>query len=497
MTETQYLTKSRYTDGLICKKLLWFEAFDPVEFQEPDPGSPVDVGITIGKQAHSMFPNGVSIDAKPWEHDIAVADTVGLMEDSSIPAIFEAAFEFENIRIRVDVLERLRDGSWGLREVKSSTRVKPEPVDDAAIQFYVLNNLDIDVSSIELVHVNNEYVRGSGEINWEQFFKRTNISEDVMGLMVDLETEVKEQKAVLSNKSEPIIQPGPHCPDDCPYWERCTAAKPDDWIYYLPRLHKNKFNDLVSKGYERISKIPDDYQLTTAQDRMRDVVKSGQPYISPNLSFSLDKFGPPAVYLDFEAMNPAIPIYEGTSPYQRVLFQWSLHAIDTNNELNHCEFLAKHDVDPRQAFADSLLAAVSQFEGPVIVYSPYEKTSLKELGSALPNQADDLDQIILRLSDLLPVVRDNVYLQEFNGSFSIKSIGPALVKNLGYDDLGSVQDGQSAAIAFQRLATNDLSPGESADEIRRDLLDYCKLDTLAMVEVHRALNALMSSAKQN
>ena len=139
----QHLTKSRYVAGLQCLRRLWLQVHEPLPYEEPAPGSPMDIGQEIGRKAHLLFPGGALIDEEPWEHKEAVARTNALMIDAGVPAIFEAAFEFDGIRIRVDVLERLAQGNWGLREVKSSTSPKDYYFDDIALQAYVLKGASV------------------------------------------------------------------------------------------------------------------------------------------------------------------------------------------------------------------------------------------------------------------------------------------------------------------------------------------------------------------
>lgn len=206
MRENPYLTKSRYVDGLVCPKLLWLGWHEPTPYEEPEPGSPAAVGIEIGKHAQKLFQGGVLVEAPPWEHEKAVTQTKELMEDPTVSALFEAAFEYENIRVRVDVLERVASDLWGIREVKSGTSVKPEHVDDAAIQFFVLQGLGLDIQSVELVHVNKDYVLGGDGINWLEYFNRTDISQNVSALMVDIEDQIADQFAVLHNPDVPSIQ---------------------------------------------------------------------------------------------------------------------------------------------------------------------------------------------------------------------------------------------------------------------------------------------------
>ena len=160
MPSAVYLTKSRYTAGLQCLRRLWLNVHEPAEWDEPEFGSSKDIGLEIGRMAHLLFPGGVLVNEKPWEHAAAVVRTGALMADRSVPAIFEAAFEHSGMRVRVDVLERLPRGYWGMREVKSSGGVKEHHFDDVAVQFHVLRAAGVRLSSIDILHVNKDYVRG-------------------------------------------------------------------------------------------------------------------------------------------------------------------------------------------------------------------------------------------------------------------------------------------------------------------------------------------------
>ena len=158
---SQHLTKSRYIAGLQCLRRLWLIDHEPAQYEEPAPGTPLDIGRDIGRKAHLLFPGGLLVDEPPWCHAQAVSRTAALMRDEHVPGIFEAAFEYDNIRIRVDVLERLAQGTWGLREVKSSGGPKDHYYDDIALQAFVLEGTGVAVSSIELLHVNTAYARPS------------------------------------------------------------------------------------------------------------------------------------------------------------------------------------------------------------------------------------------------------------------------------------------------------------------------------------------------
>ena len=184
---------------------------------------------------------------------------------------------------------------------------------------------------------------------------------------------------------------------------------------------------------------------------------------------------------------PPIPLYEGTWPYQTIPFQWSLHTLAGDGTLRHRDFLAAGDRDPRRAFAKTLVEALAGLDAPIIVYSSYEQTRLKELAATFADLRDALEAIIARLVDLLPIVRSAVYFPDAGFSNSIKSVGPALCPDFTYDDLTDIADGLAASAAFLRMASGNLAAPEEADRVRNALLAYCRRDTLAMVEVHRAL----------
>jgi predicted RecB family nuclease len=453
----------------------------------------MDIGQDIGCKARLLFSGGATVDEEPWQHAQAVARTTTLMGDKSIPAIFEAAFEYDAIRIRVDLLERLDGDAWGLREVKSSTGLKDHYLDDLALQAFVLKGVGVPVTSVELVHVNSAYVRGPGGICWADFFTRLDVGDAVATRLIDLPCRLPAMRDCLRVADQPYAEPGEQCgtPHGCEFWDRCTADKPADWISYLPRLSQARASELKTRGIEAISAIPSDFPLTSKQAIIRDATATGRPYVSPDLAHLLLGCGPPACYLDFEAMMPPIPLYEGTRPYQTIPFQWSLHAVTRGGELSHREFLAEAGADPRRRFAETLVVALHAFDGPIIVYSAYEQTRLRELAREFADLGESLNAIIARLVDLLPIVRAAVYFPEFDFNNSIKSVAPALCPGFGYDDLEDIADGAAASAAFLQLASSCVTDLEEADRLRAALLAYCQRDTLAMVRVHRALMGLV------
>jgi hypothetical protein len=491
MANKIYLTKSRYTAGLQCLRRLWLNVHEPAGWDEPELGSVEDIGLEIGRMAHGLFPEGVLVEEPPWEHAKAVTRTAALMADRSVPAIFEAAFEHSGVRIRVDVLERLPRGYWGLREVKSSGELKEHHYDDVAVQVHVLRGAGIRVSSIEILHVNKKYVRGQKGVSWPKFFRRVDVKAEAKKRLAGIETRLKRQLGCLSRTQAPKVEPDAHChsPYSCEHWESCTASKPADWVFYMPHLSAPRRAELKALGIESISAIPDDFGLSPRQALIRDVTRSRKPSVGSDLPERLRGFGPPAFYLDFEAFLPAVPLYPGTRPYQTIPFQWSLHHVDSRGTVTHQEFLGDGDTDPRRSFAETLLASLSGTKLPVIVYSSYEQARLTELAILFPRLAKPIRSVVRRLADLLPVIRSCVYHPDFDFSSSIKAAAPALCPDVTYDDLEEIADGNAASTAFWLMASGRADAAMSA-QLDRSLRAYCHRDTWAMVRLHQVLNAL-------
>jgi uncharacterized protein DUF2779 len=218
---------------------------------------------------------------------------------------------------------------------------------------------------------------------------------------VDLPGRLPALRDCLGMIELPDAEPGSQCatPYACEFWDRCTADKPTDWIRYLPRLSQASASELEARGIESISAIPAGYPPTAKQAIIRDAIASRRPYVAPDLACLLRACGPPTCYLDFEAMMPPIPLYEGTRPYQTIPFQWSLHTTTGDGTICHREFLAKGDQDPRRRFAETLIEALETFDAPIIVYSTYEQTRLNKLAEGFPALRASLHAIIARLVD--------------------------------------------------------------------------------------------------
>jgi hypothetical protein len=293
----------------------------------------------------------------------------------------------------------------------------------------------------------------------------------------------------LRQPQPPAIRPSRHCfqPYDCEFWQNCTESKPKDWVFYLPRLSASSFNRLELAGVESMRGVPANFRLTPTQQRVVDVAKSGKVFRSSALAEALAIMEPPIGYLDFEAFNPAIPLYPGTSPYEQIPFQWSLHHDGGAGVLAHADFLADGAIDPRREFTESLLTAVEGVRGPITVWSSFEARVIGELVQLFPDLADRLGAVSARIIDLLPIVRTNVAHPAFHGSYSMKAVAPAIAPDIVYN--GDINNGSEASAAFYRIVADSILTAEARSGLRSALLKYCSIDSAALARIHQWLKA--------
>jgi CRISPR/Cas system-associated exonuclease Cas4 (RecB family) len=482
------LSKSKFLSGLQCHKRLYMEIHTPGLATQPNAATKaiLDMGTEIGELARQRLSGGVLVDINHRHAAEALKRTQELVNDPSVPAIFEGAFIYEQVLIRVDILERVcsaEDGtvSWRLIEVKSSTRVKEIHIEDLAVQAYVLAGAGIQLVGTCLMHINTQYVYDGKTLDLAQLFAVHDLSDHVRARQVKVITRLAEMKAMLASPVPPDVEPSGHCqsPYECPFWDSCTKEKPARWIFHLPGGAQT-FQSLAKLGVTTIDDIPAGFHLSINQRRMRDNVE----WMSPRLKGTLETVRYPVHHLDFETFMPAIPKFPHTRPYQTIPTQWSNHVESGNGDIRHDEYLCPDPKDPREELVVALLESLGQ-DGSICVYSGYERAILERLAELLPILRSELQRVMTRLWDLFPVIRDHYYHPAFEGSYSIKSVLPAVVPSLSYGDL-EIQEGAMAAQIYYHMVFDETDLMEKA-RMKDALMHYCGRDTLAMVELRRAL----------
>lgn len=494
-----HLSKSKYLQGLQCPKLLWTHFNNPELI--PAPGAAqqhiFDTGHEVGDLAKQLYPNGVEVPMKRDDLPATVRDTRELMQRPAadrVP-IFEASFLIDGRYCRVDVLvpvpdePRQKPDRWDLIEVKSSTRVKDVNINDVAFQFDALTRAEVALRHLYLMHVNTGYVRGE-EFDIQQFFHLEDITARALGLRAYVPSAVDKMLRIVTGP-DPDTPIGKRCttPYTCPLIPHCWSVLPEDNVTDLYYSGARAFA-LLDEGIFSIADVPDS-RLTPQQRIQKQTVVSGTAHTEPEaLRAWLDELVYPLYHLDFETMNPAVPPFAGLRPYQQVPFQFSLHIQDTPGaEPRHVEFLAQEAVDPRPGVAEALHAIGDR--GTVLAWSMgFEKGVLNDLAEVFPAEAEWLAGVNDRMVDLIvPFRRFWYYHPDQRGSCSLKAVLPA-VTALSYNKL-AIADGNHASRAYAEVVYGRVAP-ELKDRVMAQLSAYCRLDTLAMVEI---LGAVIAAAR--
>lgn len=487
-TKTPMLSKSRFIAGLQCHLRLWHQCYNRELASEVTPSQQAifEAGHEVGRLATRLYPGGILIEEDHLHHAEAVETTLAAINNPDVPAIFEAAFTHDDVRIRVDVLERLENGAWNLVEVKSATSVKQVYLSDVAVQFGVLSGSGYNVSRAGILHLNNQYVYDGKQLKLDNLFAFSDLTEQVLDLQQEIPSMLAEQKRMLVAPDPPEVLPSRHCtnPYVCEFWDHCTADMPEFWIMYLTGIREERLIELAALGVEDIRYIPRDFPLTELQERIRSCIVNREEYVAPELGDELTNVEYPIHFLDFETVSPAIPCYPETRPYQAIPFQWSDHVLSEEGDLAHCSYLIKEDTDPREDFAVTLLETLGD-SGTVFTYSNYERRIVTELAEYLPQRSGQLLATLDRFKDLQALIKRHFYHTAFYGSFSLKSVLPALVSTMSYDDL-LIQEGTHASLQYLQML-NPETPADEKKKIEEALLAYCSNDTLAMVKIREAL----------
>lgn len=480
---TTRISKSRFVAGSQCLKRLYWQVHAPELAAEPDAASEaiIQQGHEVGILARQLFPGGIEVRSDGGL-DKAIRATRELVARREVPAIFEGVFENGGVLVKVDILHRRRDGRWRLIEVKSTTDVRDHHLEDVAIQYRVVSR-SVDVATACLAHVNRGYVFDGGSIDAKRFFKIRNLTRRVVKLLPKLTFQLRSQFAVLSMPAAPDIAPGRHCTDPvtCEFYDHCNPPRPTDHIGFLPRIHASAMEELEELGVESIRDIPDDFELSEIQRRAATCVQTNEPWFSPDLRDVLAGLKYPVYFADFETVNRAVPPFAGMRPYDHLCFQYSVHLVrEPGAEPEHFEFLVTDSSDPRREFISSLCSALGD-SGSIVVYSSFESQRLSDLAGWFPEFTARNNAIQARLFDLLPVVREHTYHPAFAGSYSIKSVLPALVPTMTYAGM-EIANGQNAGLAWESLVRGGLD-GDERNRIRKALLNYCALDTFALLRL--------------
>lgn len=488
------ISKSEYIMFLKHPAWLWLKKHDKNKLPPVDPGLQAifDTGHEFEQYAESLFPGGVTLGFSDYDEYLSLPSRTKQALDGGALAIFQGRFEFEDLTFICDIIQVVEGKTVDLYEIKSSTGAKLDHEYDLAFQAYVLEKLGFVVRKIAVVHVNNEYVR-SGAVEADKITGTTYITDKVREKLDETEIHITKAREVVALKTCPDMSPQLASAGGFKDWleiYKSVNPQPKGSVYELGGLNSKTLSMFEAEGISKIEDIPNDLSINASIDKQMRAYRNNGPVIDKlRIKQFLDSLVFPLHFFDYETLASLVPYFDGMKPYAQYPFQYSLHILDKpDGELRHEEYLHTDNTNPAESIVKAMQSHFGE-SGSVLAWNmSFEKSCNNTLAEFVPDASEFLADINNRMVDLMVPFSSGAYLDHhFRGSASIKNVLPVLVPKLSYKDL-EVQEGGAA----QRLWMQAVLDGKheaQKDKILSDLIEYCKLDTLAMVEIYRVLNA--------
>lgn len=491
------LSKSDFLLFLKHPAWLWLKKFEPSKLPPIDASTQAlfDMGFRFEAQAEKLFSGGERITGDYFEKDTNTARALATGAQTLFQAKFTAP---DNTACLTDVMVRVGGDEFDVYEIKVSTKAKPEHTWDLAFQKRVIEACGYRVRKTAVVHVNNTYVR-QGDIDIMALTGITDVTDEVANTMPALDAKIKSAFEVITGRDMPDpslrYAAGGGVYDWLPIYKSLKGAIPEDSIYNLARLNPQLANQLEDADIMRMQDIPPEILSTLVPSQQMQIatIKTKEPRIDADaIATFMATMQYPLYFLDYETAADAVPLYDGTKPYQQVTMQYSLHILDAPGaELRHTEFLWRDQTNPMPALIDQLKKDIDSVGSVVVWYKNFECGRHSEMAEMYPEHAEFLLDLNRRVVDLIDPFKQQLYVDyRFGGSASIKNVLPVLAPDLSYKELG-IQNGGAAQGSYMKAVFGDM-PAEEAKQVFADLLVYCALDTLAMVRIYEVLAKIVA-----
>ena len=484
------ISKSQFIKGHQCEKALWIyrNAKELHDAADELNQALLSSGEEIGKMARTLYPKGVLVESEYWAMEKAQKLTNDFIK-SGEDVIFEAmAIGDEGIYSSIDMLRKVKGKKqWDLIEVKGATKVKDYYIVDMAFQRCVFESAGYEIRKSILVHINIDYVR-EGKIDPKKLFNEVDCTDDVKAIQNEVKGKIPQLLKVLKKKTMPSIEIGSHCnsPFSCEYQSHCWKHVPEYSVYDV--TSGKKLEELLNKGILHINKIPKDFKFSDTKSIDVNSFKSKKLHADKkSIKQWVSALKYPIVYLDYETINPAIPLFDLSSPYEQLPFQFSVHIQKKENgPVKTLNYLHKLPTDPRPSVIEALIQACEDAGNVVVYYQQFEEGVNKRLADYSPKHKTKLLKINEKMVDLLvPFKSRALYHPEQQGSASLKDVLPAFVPSMTYEGM-NISNGGDASRMGHLILSGQLEQ-EQLTEAFRNLEEYCHQDTLAMVKLVEVL----------
>jgi Domain of unknown function(DUF2779) len=492
-----YISKTDYVLWRACPKNAWLRIHKPELYYSTElteyEQSVVDTGIEVERVARQLFPQGVVVNGTQEAQQI----TPNCLPSAPAGTLFQPVFERDQLLAAIDVLQFDAETGWySIQEIKSSTAVKEEHLYDIAFQVELLRQHGMPIRQASLVHLNPDYVR-QGDLDIRQLFTTVDVTARVAEISGDVIKEVQEARTYLLSETEPAGA----C--SCIYKARskhCTTFEysnpdvPRYGVHDIVRIGSSpkKLKELVDAGLLALENIPSDIKLTSAQKAQLHVHRTGETVIEKEaIAKELSDLAFPLHFIDYETFASALPLFAHYSPYDQIPLQYSVHIVGSpGEEPIHRDFLHNGLGDPSTSFLSSLQQHVGPF-GAIIAWNKGFESHVNDgIARRLPAARDYVIEFNDRFYDLMDIFAKQYFVhKDLCGKVSIKNVLPLFAPHLSYSSLG-IHDGATASLVWNKLISGHLN-GEEGVNVRKQLREYCALDSYGMYAIWQALISLI------
>lgn len=488
------ISKSDFLKYHTCPSYFWLwkhaRELLPEETNQEVLDQRLEQGNEVERYARLLFPDAILITTKGA---LAKADTERLIAEGATRLFQATVITDDGLLAMADVLEKDGDG-WKLYEVKSTNTVdKKKHLPDAAFQKIAFEKAGYSITSVSIIHMNKEFVRTSEHMNPQDLLIVENVTSQIDAILPEIRDEVTLAVERLANTKQPTTCPcrylskGQHCPT----FSLLNSDVPEYSVYDISRIQGKKLAELVDADVLDIHDVPDGFSLSENQQAQVAVAKSGATTTDQaKIREFLGELEYPIYFLDYESIAPALPFMNGTHPYQQNVFQYSLHIQDApGSELRHDEYLLQDtSEDALRGLVASMRERIGENGSVVVWHKTFERDRNKELAVMFPEYGEFMLGLNERIFDLEDAFSKNYYVHPgFLGKSSIKYVLPVLVPQFSYKSL-NIQKGDVASIRWFDCTIGNKK--QDATQVYTDLLEYCGLDTLAMVEIYNVLREI-------
>jgi CRISPR/Cas system-associated exonuclease Cas4 (RecB family) len=512
------ISKTTFLEFQMCPKNTWLKLHKPELLHQFKLSEfelhLVEQGNEVEALARNLWPHGVLVASGGEE---GCRETERLMA-SGVRAIFQATVVADGFIAKCDVLVPGAAGSWDIYEIKGTNSKKEgnedrDHISDLTFQAIVLERAGVNVGRMFIVHLKKDYVR-RGALDVEAMFVKDESGEQVRAKRPEIEAEMAAAREYLNH----VEEPNGGC--ECHYRGRgrqCTTFAyshpeiPEYAVHDIVRigLSKKKLAYLVDNHIYSLDDVPDDFEIGDGQANQVRAHKARRPILDPHaIGSALAAYTYPLHFLDYETFAPAIPAFDGFSPYQRVPFQFSLHILrEPGDELEHVEFLHEETSDPTARTAHLLSKHIAPHGSVIVWHAPFERGVNCELATRRPEFSALVERINAQLRDLEKIFTEQHYVHpDFRGRTSIKAVLPVLCPELSYDDL-AIKDGASASNEWWRMISPAVGTRpwrlglwgyrsrSQKKQIATALRAYCARDSYAMYAIWKVLQQVVCSER--